>query len=251
MNRLLNYLPPYEQESKVFQEIMNAMEDEFDELFLNIEDLDKQLNPDTATWGLAILEKELGLPVNPDLDIDTRRSLIKSRLLMQPPGSKNKLVDILKTFVETAEIEEHSSEYRFDIILKTRDVLEDKVPHIRSTIEEFKPAHLDYMFVMCYLTDLLVTGSFTRWFSIPFEICGTRDISGNKYISTIGKSYRDKARYASDSWLSLPMDKASEVAVINNVGLSYADRLEYGGQSYIGESIYVCSENTYVREAVA
>ena len=30
---------------------MNVMEDEFDELFLNIEDLDKQLNPDTATWG--------------------------------------------------------------------------------------------------------------------------------------------------------------------------------------------------------
>ncbi len=251
MNRLLNYLPPYEQESKVFQEIMNAMEDEFDELFLNIEDLDKQLNPDTATWGLAIMEKELGLPVNPDLDIDTRRSLIKSRLLMQPPGSKNKLVDILKTFVGTAGIEEHFSEYRFGIILKARDVLGDKVPHIRSTIEEFKPAHLDYMFVMCYLTDLLVTGSFTRWFSIPFDICGTRDISGNKHISTIGQSYKDKAIYASDSWLSLPIAMASEITVIDNTGLSYAGRLDYGGQSYIGESIHVCSENTYVKEAVA
>lgn len=251
MSRLLEYLPWYERESKVFRELMQAMEMEFDDLDFNIKDLDNQLNPDTATWGLAILEKELGLPVNPDLDIDTRRSLIKSRLLMQPPGSKNKLVDILKTFVETAEIEEHFSEYRFDIILKARDVFGDKAPHIRSTIEEFKPAHLDYMFVMCYLTDLLVTGSFTRWFSIPFDICGTRDISGNKHISTIGQSYKDKAIYASDSWLSLPIAMASEITVIDNTGLSYVGRLDYGGQSYIGESIHVCSKNTYVKEAVA
>lgn len=251
MNRLLNYLPPYEQESKVFQEIMNAMEDEFDELFLNIEDLDKQLNLDTATWGLAILEKELGLPVNPDLDIHTRRSFIKSKLLMQPPGSKTNLVEILKIFVETADIEEHFSEYSFDVILKTRDTLVEKVPHVRRAIEEFKPAHLDYMLVMCYLTDLLVTGNFTRGFSIPFGVCGTRDISGNKHISTIGQSYKDKAIYASDSWLSLPIVIASEGTVISNVGLSYAGRLDYGGQSYIGESIHVCSENTYVKEAVA
>lgn len=251
MSRLLNHLPPYEQESEVFQEIMKAMEAEFDELFFDIEDLDKQLNPDTATWGLAILEKELGLPISPDLDINTRRSLIKSRLLMQPPGSKTKLVEILKTFVETAEIEEHFSEYRFDVILKTRDTLGEKVPHVRRAIEEFKPAHLDYMFVMCYLTDLLVTGNFTRWFSIPFGICGTRDISGNKHISTIGQSYKDKAIYASDSWLSLPMTKASEITMIDNVGLSYSDMLGYRGQSYVSRVMPRCSENTYTEEAVA
>lgn len=251
MNRLLEYLPRHMQNILEFQQLTKTEEIEFDKLTALIEELWKQLDPAAATWGLSILERELGLPVNPDLDTDTRRSLIKSKLLMQPPGSKTKLVEILKTFVEAAEIEEDFSQYRLDIILKTRDILGDKVPHIRSTIEEFKPAHLDYMFVMCYLTDLLVTGSFTRWFSIPFEICGTRDISGNKHISTIGQSYKDKAIYASDSWLSLPMTKASEITMIDNVGLSYSDMLGYRGQSYVSRVMPRCSENTYTEEAVA
>jgi hypothetical protein len=144
VNRLLNYLPPYEQESKVFQEIMNAMEDEFDELFLNIEDLDKQLNPDTATWGLAILEKELGLPVNPDLDTHTRRSFIKSKLLMQPPGSKDKFTAILRSFAESTEIEELFGEYRFRVLLSISDRIGKNMSHIYNILETSKPAHLDY-----------------------------------------------------------------------------------------------------------
>jgi hypothetical protein len=251
MSRLLNYLPPYEQESKVFQEIMNAMAGEFDELFLNIEDLNKQLNPDTATWGLAILEKELGLQIEPDISIEMRRNLIKSKLLMQPPSSKAKFIEILKSFVETAEIEEKFNDYSFNVILKALDTVGDKLPYIQQVVEEIKPAHLAYIFIICYLYYPKVFIEFQKYFSEKFKVAGTEDTSGNEYISTLGKSYKDKTLYTFNKWHSFEIPAVSETKTIQNRGINCKETFEYGFDCWISSGIQVCSKSTFTREVVA
>ncbi len=121
MSKLLSYLPWYERESEAFKEILKTEEIEFDKLKLKLGDLEEQFFVDTATWGLSIYEKELGLPVEPDIDIRIRRGLIKAKTMMQPPGSKDKFTAILRSFAESTEIEELFGEYRFRVLLSISD----------------------------------------------------------------------------------------------------------------------------------
>ncbi|MDI9412776.1 MAG: DUF2313 domain-containing protein [Bacillota bacterium] len=279
MSRLLKHLPPHERESNIIRAILKALEPELDLLGISITDFGVQLNIDTATWGLAIYEKELQLPIDPDLDLGTRRSLIKSRLMLRPPGSKSKLVELLKSFVETAEIEENYSEYTFDTVLKTRDSLGDKVQHIRNIIDIFKPAHLDYIFVICYLADILLSTTFQRWCSELLDLCGTRDVNERPYISTAGWTFRAGFLYGFNRWPSKIL-RASEstyplgqglrystmLTVLNGnypsnrlavcslstfsegEGRTYKAQLLYTRQGFASDKIPVCSENTFVKE---
>lgn len=250
MSRLLELLPPYEKNSRVFQEIMSVEQIEFDKLNIDIADLEKQLNIDTATWGLEIYEKELGLPVNQDLSINTRRKLIKSKLLMQPPASKSKIVDIIKSFVETAEVKEYFSEYKFEVVLKTLDTIGDKLHYIKQIVDDFKPAHLDYAFTVCYLFYPKISYMFGKWLSEEIKVCGTEDINENKYIATIGLSYKDKILYMFGKWLS-NFIRASEQTTIQCEGkiFKYKTMCDIG----VFESVRIpaCSENIYVKEVVA
>jgi len=251
MSRMLEMLPPYERNSIVFQEIMKAEEKQFNKLDANIEDLEKQLNPDTATWGLSIYEKELGLQIEPDISIEMRRSLIKAKLLMQPPSSKTKFIEILKSFVENAEIEEIFNDYSFNVILKTLDTVGDKLPYIQQVVEDFKPAHLAYIFIICYLYYPKVFIEFQKYFSEKFKVAGTEDMSGNEYISTLGKSYKDKTLYTFNKWHSFEIPAVSETKTIQNRGINCKETFEYGFDCWISSGIQVCSKSTFTREAIA
>lgn len=79
MNKLLEYLMPSIQELKHFQELTEAEIPEFNKLELDLEDLNRQFFIDTATWGLSVYEKELGIPINPSKSLDERRSIIKAK----------------------------------------------------------------------------------------------------------------------------------------------------------------------------
>jgi hypothetical protein len=283
MSRMLEMLPPYERNSIVFQEIMKAEEKQFNKMDADIKDLENQLSPDTATWGLSIYEKELGLQIEPDISIEMRRSLIKAKLLMQPPSSKAKFIEILKSFIETAEIEEIFNDYSFNVILKTLDTVGDKLPYIQQVIEDFKPAHLAYIFIICYLYYPKVFIEFQKYFSEKFKVAGTEDMSGNEYISTLGKSYKDKTLYTFNKWHSFEIPAVSETKTIQNRGNSYNERfiyklgywtssdipttsqkttienlgstykskLSYNLQSSNSKTMRVCSKSTFTREVVA
>ncbi len=243
MNKLLKLLPPYERSSKILQEITTAEGAQFDKLDLELQDFKKQFYIDTATWVLSLHERDLGLLINPDLDIKIRRSIIKARFLMQPPGSKKKLVAILKSFIETAEIEEYFSEYRFDVILKTRDTVGEKLLYMQQIVDDFKPAHLAYIFVICYLFYPKILIDFNRWLSEKFKICGTEDIYGNGLYSTLGRAYGEHCRYFCGEWLSDVFQTVSEDKTIKNEGRSYKSKSIYLFHQYLPEKLLVVSEN--------
>lgn len=142
MSRLLNYLPMYERNSKVFQEILKVEEAEFDKLHLKLKDLEKQFTVDTATWGLAIYEKELRLPINPNKSLADRRSIIKAK--MRGIGKVDYIM--IKAIVEA--FVNGDVEVKFNgkivIIFNTKNEPMSDLDLIRNAIDEIKPAHLDY-----------------------------------------------------------------------------------------------------------
>ncbi|WP_235601388.1 putative phage tail protein [Tissierella sp. P1] len=145
---MLKYLPPYERQSKVFQEIMKAEEIEFEKIHTEIKDLEKQFFVDTATWGLAIYEKELKLPIRPNKSLEERRSIIKAK--MRGMGKVD--AEMIKAIVEA--FTKSSVEVTFDgiikIIFSNQDTIILNMNDMFEAIEEIKPAHLDYETILVF-----------------------------------------------------------------------------------------------------
>ncbi|OZV11066.1 hypothetical protein CIW83_16920 [Tissierella sp. P1] len=148
MSKMLKYLPPYERQSKVFQEIMKAEEIEFEKIHTEIKDLEKQFFVDTATWGLAIYEKELKLPIRPNKSLEERRSIIKAK--MRGMGKVD--AEMIKAIVEA--FTKSSVEVTFDgiikIIFSNQDTIILNMNDMFEAIEEIKPAHLDYETILVF-----------------------------------------------------------------------------------------------------
>lgn len=144
MSRLLNYLPWYERESEVFKEILRAEEIEFDKLELDLEDINKQFFVDTATWGLAIYEKELGLPIRPNKSLEERRSIIKAKWRGMGKVDAEMIKAIVKAF--TGYEVEVGFNGRIIIDFGDANYINVSIKDMINAIEETKPAHLAYNF---------------------------------------------------------------------------------------------------------
>lgn len=148
MSRLLGLLPPYERSSKVFEEIMQAEEKQFDKLRIDIQDLEKQLFIDSATWGLAIYEKELGLPIRPNKNLENRRSIIKAKLR----GTGKASASLIKSIVEahTRSPVEVIFDGRINISFCDNQAISINLEDVYNSVEEFKPAHLGFNIALDY-----------------------------------------------------------------------------------------------------
>lgn len=145
MDKTLSSLPKYERKSDVVINILKAFSFEKNLLEVNINDIAAQLDIDLATWGLDIYEKEFGLEKNYNLDLKLRRELIKTKMNMQPPATKVQMADMLRNLID-AEIKENFSKYEFEVWIKYEKDIFNKLPHIEEMIEEFKSAHLNFLF---------------------------------------------------------------------------------------------------------
>ncbi|MFU0784488.1 MAG: hypothetical protein ACFWT2_15565 [Thermoanaerobacterium thermosaccharolyticum] len=280
---LMELLPPYYNGNLTMEKLQSIIETEICKV---TEGLDKTISEcfiNTSSDLLSRYEKILGLPIRYGTNDELRRSIIKAKLLMQPPASKSKIIDIIKSFVEAAEVKEYFSEYKFEVVLKTLDTIGDKLPYIKQIVDDFKPAHLDYAFIVCYLFYPKISYLFGKWLSEEINTCGKEDINKNKYIATIGLSYKDKILYMLDKWLSSDFARVSERTTIQgDEGLNYRNKILYlfgkwlsnfimaseqttiqcEGRIFKYKTMYdigafesvripACSENIYVKEVVA
>lgn len=164
MSKMLKYLPPYERESKVFQEIMKAEEIEFEKIHTDIKDLEKQFFIDTATWGLAIYEKELKLPIRPNKSLEERRSIIKAKMRGMGKVDAEMIKAIVEAFTKSSV--EVTFDGRIKIIFSNQDTIILNMNDMFEAIEEIKPAHLDYETILVfklkendiYISSALISG---------------------------------------------------------------------------------------------
>lgn len=77
--RMMEGVPDYYQDAKTYLAMQDAKARELDLIKAKLNDLQLQLDPATATWGLKYFEKELGLVVDETKPIDDRRSNVLSK----------------------------------------------------------------------------------------------------------------------------------------------------------------------------
>lgn len=149
MSNLLFSLPYYERSSKVFKEILDSEMMEFDNFNFKINDLEQQLNIDTATWALEIYERELNIKTILGKSLEERRSVVKSKLR----GTGKVDAVLIKMVADAFTNGNVSVDFNGSIIIKFNSVY--GIPHnledAKQAISDISPAHLDIIYEFAYL----------------------------------------------------------------------------------------------------
>jgi len=150
MNRpLIEYLPSFIQKSNIYQAIFGSSEPELEDLEAAVDDLEKQLNIDTATWALDIYEKDLGIVTDHNKSLSDRRSVIKS--LERGTGKVD--ADLIKSVADAYANGDATVAFNGNILITFTSVL-GRPPNIADlfkAVEDIKPAHLQALYFYKYL----------------------------------------------------------------------------------------------------
>lgn len=172
MKQLMSYLPEWYQESPETVAFQEAIQPELDMIWTARNDLLLQLNPNTATWGLAYWEEAFGLPVDETLPLEQRRVRVIARLR----GMGTTTVTVLQSLVESfcpgcdVDIIEHYGEYLIEIRLGITDQAVEDTTGLTETLHLIMPAHLGWGYAFSVET----TG--TIIYGIASELAGRLEI---------------------------------------------------------------------------
>ena len=148
---LMKYLPTYYKDSLVMNNLMQTLAKEIALINYKIEDILNQFFIDTATWGLDLWEKELGINTDIQKSYETRREVIKAKLRGQGTITKNMLKNTAMAYTNAeSEIIENPQDYSFIIKFIGIKGIPPNMQLLIDTIEEIKPAHLAYSFQYMY-----------------------------------------------------------------------------------------------------
>nr|DAF51921.1 MAG TPA: tail protein [Siphoviridae sp. ctOb14] len=156
---LMKYLPWYYQNSRVMKEIQDSISKEFGALTYFVKDLEKQFFIDTATWGLSIYERELGLKTNLSLTYEERREIIQAKLRGRGTTTKVMIKNTAEAFSGgEVDVKEYPEEYRFVIQFIGIKGIPRNMEGFIDMLETIKPAHLAYSFKYTYTVWNFISG---------------------------------------------------------------------------------------------
>lgn len=148
---LMRYLPKHFQSSVIMREIQKGIASELGYVNHYLQDLEKQLSIETATWGLIVYEQELGLNTNNSTTFEDRREIIKAKIR----GSGVVTIEMLKNTAEAFSggevmVIEKPKEYAFTIQFVGVKGIPRNMQSFINMLEDIKPAHLSYDFKYTY-----------------------------------------------------------------------------------------------------
>ncbi|WP_027624383.1 putative phage tail protein [Clostridium lundense] len=143
-NNLTTYIPSFILQDKTFDYNLKIIGSELDKLNVDTSDLERQLFPETCTWGIDFWEKFCGIN-NRDKPLELRRELIITKFSSTNMITKNKLREIIKSYTKDngSDIIYYFNKYMFAI----RCNIDSYTKGLSKLIEEIKPAHLVYFFI--------------------------------------------------------------------------------------------------------
>lgn len=168
---MISYLPLYLRKSKVFQNIINAEQKQIDKVDEIILDVRNQMFIETATWGLAIYEKELKLTPAAESSYEQRRAVIQARWQADNKIDRALLEAIASSILQTVV------EVAFDgrIIFSFRPDGTKEIKNISTfykIVEDIKPAHLPLQLEARLMSFFIEFSSLHYNYSMPLPICG-------------------------------------------------------------------------------
>ncbi|MED5017939.1 DUF2313 domain-containing protein [Paenibacillus chibensis] len=141
-------------------------------------DLLAQLNIDTATWGLKIYEKELGLKTDISKPLEDRRSVIKSKI--RGTGK----IGALQIKIVADAYSNGNVEVSFDkaIVIKFNGFygVPKNLDDLKNAVREIAPAHLviRYDFKYLLIRDINNVMTFDQLKQVPFSKLAFRRTGG-------------------------------------------------------------------------
>lgn len=150
---LIDLLTPNYKESPEVVEIQGAFNTQIEALIAAKEDLFAQFDVITATWGLVLWEKAYGLKTDLSKPYDYRRTRILSKMRGQGSTTKAMIQNVAESFTYgQVDVLEYPSEYRFEVKFTGTLGIPPNMEDLTAAIEEIKPAHLAYSYVIVYRT---------------------------------------------------------------------------------------------------
>lgn len=140
---MMSYVPKYYNDSLYYKEQNKAKGKEFDIIQTIIDEIYKQINPQTATWSLNLWEEFLGIEKSNN-GIEARRTEVLQKLLsiqrITPISMERAIKRILLADVE---IIRNVAPYTFRIKIKENSLNCD-FEILKKIVEEYKEAHMAY-----------------------------------------------------------------------------------------------------------
>lgn len=147
--KMLNYLPDYERNSKVIDAMFTPIDIEFKNKDISIADLEKQLSIDTATWGLVIYEEETNIKTDLNKSYEDRRAVVKSK------SRGNGKVDAKLIKLVADSWVNGNCDINFDgkINIKFNSIygIPGNLEDLKKALEHIKPAYLRIIYHFAYL----------------------------------------------------------------------------------------------------
>ncbi|EGT2231926.1 TPA: YmfQ family protein [Clostridioides difficile] len=139
---LLTLSPIYEQ-SIIMQSLYEAIGSEFDNLELLNKDIELQLFPQSATWGLSFWENRVGLSTNIDEDVETRRRKVIAKLQSKYIMTPKRMAMILQSYTgANIKINENIYPYTFGVELTSTQGFPKDLEDLYKRVNVIKPSHL-------------------------------------------------------------------------------------------------------------
>ena len=142
---LAKYLPEFLRQDPEMKAILEVESAEHRVQVEILKDIQKQLFVDTATWGLALFEKELGLKPNASDNYEQRRNRIFIYLQQRRTVNKEFIEELFSRYVSEGSqivVMEDNPDNTFWVIDTGGRILYPDDLH--EAIETYKPAHLRY-----------------------------------------------------------------------------------------------------------
>jgi len=200
--RMFGYISPIYYSSRVMQMIMEKNGREIDDLQAWIPDIQKQLFPQTATWGLRYWEELVGLPTYENESYQVRRSRVMSKIQERWPITVERMEKSISNSISntsgeiTVEIVQNVADYTFRVDFYGQGEPLSLIDAAK-TINKVKPAHLAYQLCVANESELQAKTDYRRYLFqyIPCNtvLCGLRP-----KIATLGKALNTKINIKPD-----------------------------------------------------
>lgn len=150
---LIEHLPFYYKESSIVKDLFKPIDLENERLIATVETTKNEFVVNTAVYTLSKYEEEYGLPINPNVSIEERRSRIIAR--MRSTGTTTK--ELVKTIAMSwsngeVDVIEYSSQYKIEIQFVGTIGIPANIDYLKQSIYEIIPVHLEVEYTFKYNT---------------------------------------------------------------------------------------------------
>lgn len=165
---LMNYMPEYYQNSNAIKNMLDSHSYEVGKLLVTIEDVEKQLYINTATWGLDIWEAVYGITTNLTATYEDRREVIKAKMRGQGTITKQMLKKTAEAFSGgEVEIIEYPEQDLFIVKFIGVKGIPRNMAGFISMLDHITPSHLEYNIQYSYtvwdmIEDKNITWNFAK-----------------------------------------------------------------------------------------